>query len=565
MHRLDQVTCVSDRASVDKEKELPVPQHLYHEDDSATRILRKNSDSSTGHGARSKARYDLTQMSPAMLYAYTLNDVDDKLHEPGRKWKREGVERLIVEDGALRGYKLSMMGMLNLSGYPMYNWFIEATASTYGATNLGGVNGSGQVPDITGYRGLIDSDTPDSALTRTGFDGKSYQLVFSDEFNQDGRGFGLGEDPYWQAVDLHYWQTEDLEWYDPDNIGTEDGYLYIMLSKETNASSHGLGYLGGMLQSWNRKLQNFPRCQELSSSIPSSEFCFTGGYIEVAVSLPGDNKTSGYWPAVWTMGNLRSIRAELDTEVLLMAHGHTREAHPGPTLSDGTFPGRSAPEIDIFEGIVEDDPVQGKVSQSSQWAPFNPSYDYLNNSTQYVEFFNSPFDTEANSYLGGVYQQVISGLSLSDGTTYNSTTNFQTYGFEYTPSARNGYGTGEVTWAQGGEKMWRLSDLAMDANAAANVSERVVTSEPMYIIMNLGMSPTFGTVDLDAMSFPVYMRIDYVRVYQDSDNVNVGCSPPDYPTAEYIAAYPEQFNNPNATLLADTGMSFPKNRLIDTC
>ena len=56
-----------------------------------------------------------------------------------------------------------------------------------------------QVPMIAGYRGLIDEDTPDDMLTRTGFDGRvcllspqvlphthydhsqDYQLVFSDE------------------------------------------------------------------------------------------------------------------------------------------------------------------------------------------------------------------------------------------------------------------------------------------------------------------------------------------------------------------------------------------------
>lgn len=31
------------------------------------------------------------------------------------------------------------------------------------------------------------------------------QLVFSDEFNTDGRTFYPGDDPYWEAVDLHYW------------------------------------------------------------------------------------------------------------------------------------------------------------------------------------------------------------------------------------------------------------------------------------------------------------------------------------------------------------------------
>ena len=32
-------------------------------------------------------------------------------------------------------------------------------------------------------------------------------LVFSDEFNQDGRTFYPGDDPFWEAVDLQYWAT----------------------------------------------------------------------------------------------------------------------------------------------------------------------------------------------------------------------------------------------------------------------------------------------------------------------------------------------------------------------
>lgn len=31
---------------------------------------------------------------------------------------------------------------------------------------------------------------------------------------------------------------------------------------------------------------------------------FTGGFVEVAISLPGDNKVQGLWPAAWTMSNL---------------------------------------------------------------------------------------------------------------------------------------------------------------------------------------------------------------------------------------------------------------------
>lgn len=60
------------------------------------------------------------------------------------------------------------------------------------------------------------------------------------------------------------------------------------------------------------------------------------------------------------------------------------ESHPGPKHSDGTFVGRAAPEIDIFEAQVRlpaqsplnfshcqqntGQPISGRVSQSAQWA-----------------------------------------------------------------------------------------------------------------------------------------------------------------------------------------------------
>lgn len=40
---------------------------------------------------------------------------------------------------------------------------------------------------------LIDEETPADARTRTGYDGQDYELVFSDEFNKDGRTFWPGK------------------------------------------------------------------------------------------------------------------------------------------------------------------------------------------------------------------------------------------------------------------------------------------------------------------------------------------------------------------------------------
>ena len=169
---------------------------------------------------------------------------------------------------------------------------------------------------MAGNWGLIDVDTPQEAHSKPDYvNGKTWQLVFSDEFNTDGRTFYPGDDPYWEAVDLHYWQTNNMEWYDPAAITTANGSLVITLSRK---ETHELNFQGGMLSTWNK-------------------FCFTGGMIETAVVLPGINNIVGLWPAVWSMGNLgragygaslegmvRCTSCGIYAWLLTLRSGHTR-------------------------------------------------------------------------------------------------------------------------------------------------------------------------------------------------------------------------------------------------
>lgn len=76
-------------------------------------------------------------------------------------------------------------------------------------------------------RGLIDPDTPASAMTRQSVNGDTLKLVFSDEFNVKNRTFYEGDDPYWFAPDIWYGATKDLEWYDPDAVNTGE-YLCMV-------------------------------------------------------------------------------------------------------------------------------------------------------------------------------------------------------------------------------------------------------------------------------------------------------------------------------------------------
>jgi beta-glucan synthesis-associated protein KRE6 len=153
--------------------------------------------------------------------------------------------------------------------------------------------------------------------------------------------------------------------------------------------------MGGMVSTWNK-------------------FCFTGGLVVASVVLPGRSTVEGLWPAIWAMGNLGragygasldgmwpytyeacdvgalpnqtyrggppaaltsgdpAVGGELSYLIgqklsACTCHG---EAHPGPILSDGSFLGRAAPEIDMFEAQVSSG--IGYVSQSVS-DPCSPS------------------------------------------------------------------------------------------------------------------------------------------------------------------------------------------------
>ncbi|GAA5986587.1 hypothetical protein JCM5350_008308 [Sporobolomyces pararoseus] len=434
--------------------------------------------------------------------------------------------------------------------------------------NLSGINASGQVPKVV-IPGLIDLDTPQNARTRVGFDGETYNLVFSDEFNQDGRTFWPGDDPFWEAVDLHYWQTQDYEWYDPDAIITKDGKLEITLSQEP---IHDLNFRSGMLQSWNK-------------------LCFQGGIIEVSMSAPGDSKTMGFWPGVWTLGNLGRAgfgasndgvwpysynSCDVGTLPNQTFSNHTPTAahtsglsdyggqlswlrgqrlssctcegedHPGPDVSVG----RGAPEIDLTEQQV-DWRGTGSTSQSIQFAPMDAGYQWLN-TTPHTTLFN-PDRTFQNLFQGATFQESASVITLTDTTSYDGK-GYTRYGFEYEPGSN-----GQITWFVNDTASWRILASALGPNEETGISQRLISEEPMSININLAISKAFQTPNWANLTFPGVLRIDYIRVYQKGPP-KVGCDPADHPTSDYINRHMDIYTNPNLTTFPGT---FPRNRISD--
>ncbi|KAF8634470.1 hypothetical protein AX15_000911 [Amanita polypyramis BW_CC] len=514
---------------------------------------------------------------------------DDWLHnpDPRRDRKNDAGGSFLTYRGLTNLGCLIVLcvGLVTLfAGFPIISHFTSKTQSTLGGFNLGGINATGQVPKIPGNWGLIDLDTPQDAYTRSSYynSGNDMQLVFSDEFNTDGRTFYPGDDPYWEAADLHYWATNNLEWYDPEAVTTQNGALEITLSQK---QTHGLNYQSGMITTWNK-------------------FCFTGGLIEASVSLPGINNVAGLWPAIWTMGNLgrAGYGASLDgmwpytydacdvgtapnqtlngQPVIPAAAGdpyHSGalsylpgqrlsrctcrgESHPGPIHSDGTYVGRSAPEIDIFEATVDN--TVGMVSQSAQWAPFNANYTWIENLGTTYTIINSTA-TVLNPYRGGAYQQATSGLTITDQNCYELATQcFSIYGFEYKAGFDNAY----IAWISDNKVAWTVLASGLDVDPVAQISARPIPQEPMYIIMNLGISENFGFVDFQHLTFPTKMKVDYIRVYQPKNAINYGCNPTDFPTNDYIQQYLPAYTNPNLTTWVDDfKQPNPKNRLVNGC
>jgi beta-glucanase (GH16 family) len=152
-----------------------------------------------------------------------------------------------------------------------------------------------------------------------------------------------------------------------------------------------------------------------------------------------------------------------------------------------------------------------------------------------------PRITTINEYRGGPFQEVASGLTNLNNDWYNGK-EYQIYAFEYTPGAE-----GDVTWFVGGDKTWTLDARAVGPNG--NIGQRVIPTEPMYPIINFGISNSFAMINWTglATTFPATMRVDYLRIYQNPDNISITCDPEDYPTTEYIKKHPEPYNNPKVT------------------
>jgi len=189
---------------------------------------------------------------------------------------------------------------------------------------------------------------------------------------------------------------------------------------------------------------------------------------------------------------------------------------------------------------------------------------YYPNTSADITITNSN-DTSLNPYRGSALQQAVSGLTNLNGSVFaEGGAQFTPFGVEYWSNPDN-RDEGFIQWVADGP-VFRIDNHVFTGDPSLNISDRLISEEPMAIVLNLAISESFQTVDFAAMTFPAELRFDYVRVWQRKGIQNgVGCDPPNRPTAKYINDHMDAYTNPNYTLWSQTGYPKPQNSLQTPC
>jgi len=113
-----------------------------------------------------------------------------------------------------------------------------------------------------------------------------------------------------------------------------------------------------------------------------------------------------------------------------------------------------------------------------------------------------------------------------------------------------------------------LTNPPQDANKSN--PKKLMIEEPLYIIFNTALSTSWGTVPPNAgrpcrgdgndpvinricSDFPMYLNIDYIRVWQDTKTMSVGCDPETHPTKQWIQGHLEEYQDADNQVIEVAG------------
>ncbi|KAG7399893.1 hypothetical protein PHYBOEH_007754 [Phytophthora boehmeriae] len=163
---------------------------------------------------------------------------------------------------------------------------------------------------------------------------------------------------------------------------------------------------------------------------------------------------------------------------------------------------------------------------------------------------------------------------------FGAYTSFVDYQVEWV-TGKKGY----VRWNLYGSPLFEVTSESVEnvpQNAKKTNPQKLMIEEPLYIIFNVALSQTWGanppnpgkecrgngtdeTVNKICDAFPMYMNIDYIRLYQDladdldDDNyMQVGCDPASHPTKEWIEGHIDEYEDHDNKWKVVAGKAFCK-------
>ncbi|TMW58975.1 hypothetical protein Poli38472_007120 [Pythium oligandrum] len=146
-------------------------------------------------------------------------------------------------------------------------------------------------------------------------------------------------------------------------------------------------------------------------------------------------------------------------------------------------------------------------------------------------------------------------------------------------TGKNGY----VRWMLDGYPIFEVTAdtfTSVPQDSAKSNPQKIMLEEPMYLIMNVALSTSWGskppnpgkvcrgdgsdaTANAICDEFPMYLKVDYIRLYQDqgtdldADNyMQVGCDPKSHPTREWILGHIDSYQDYDNMLIDVAGGAY---------
>ncbi|KAI9985877.1 hypothetical protein PInf_024660 [Phytophthora infestans] len=139
---------------------------------------------------------------------------------------------------------------------------------------------------------------------------------------------------------------------------------------------------------------------------------------------------------------------------------------------------------------------------------------------------------------------------------------------------------GYIRWMLAGEPLFEITaDVLTNPpqDAAQMNPKKIMLEEPMYVIFNVALSSTWGskppnagdggcygngsdaTTNAICDAFPMYLKVDYVRVYQDKSSdssMAIGCDPSTHSTRQWIEDNIDSYVDDDNPWTAVSGKAF---------